>query len=839
MNRTFIGFCTVLAVLLLGTVGARAGEFATVEPILSKYCYECHGEGARKGGMAFDQFSSDAELLADTDLWLKVVKNLRAGVMPPQKHARPTADEQAALVNWVKKIPFHIDPANIDPGRNSLRRLNRVEYRNTIRDLMGVEYNTLEEFPPDDTGYGFDTIGDVLTVSPLLLEKYMQAAEKIVADGVPTVSKLVGQQVLKRQMFRTKDGCPAPDRLTFYNKATLSSPYKAEHTGTYKLTGLTVVHGDFDFDPGKCKVVFKVDGEPKWSQELVWEDGKKVPFELTEHWQGGNHRLSFELHPLTPIEEKKTAVDLQIVSVRVEGPLEKEFWKAPKNYNRFFPREEPPAKDPQRKEYARELLRSFSTKAFRRPVDEHTLDRQVALAESIYTQPGKSFEQGVARAMVAVLSSPRFLFRVEGSAQGEANKPFGQVDEYALASRLSYFLWSTMPDDELFGLAAKGELRKNLSAQVKRMMADPRSQSMIENFTGQWLQTRDVEGISIDARLVLARDAGLEKEQQKELEEFRAKLAQLQAEQEREAAKPIDPNFVGPPAPPRNRIAEFFKTRKRLFAKPAVELDGALREAMRLEPQLVFTDIVRGDRSLSELLDCDWTYLNAKLAKLYGVPGVKGDEMRRVTLPEGTPRGGLITMGSVLVVTSNPTRTSPVKRGQFILDNLLGMPTPPPPANIPPLEDSEKNVSGHEPTVREALQIHRDQALCRSCHSRMDPLGFSLENFNPMGMWREKERGQEIDASGTLITGESFHDVRDLKKILKSSHRTDFYRCLAEKLLTYAIGRGLEYYDVETVDEIVRRMERADGRFSALLAGVIESTPFQERRNRMEKAAQR
>jgi hypothetical protein len=597
-----------------------------------------------------------------------------------------------------------------------------------------------------------------------------------------------------------------------------------------------VVHGDFDFDPGRCKVIFTVDGEPKWTQELVWEDGKKVPFELTENLQAGKHQLSFELHPLTPIEQKKTAVDLQIVSVKVEGPLEKQFWQAPKNYHRFFPREEPPVKEADRREYAREVLKDFATKAYRRPVDDKTLDRLVALAEHGYTQPGKSFEQGVARAMVAVLSSPRFLFRVEQSAPGHEKGAHGLVDEYALASRLSYFLWSTMPDDELFSLASKGELRKNLPAQIKRLMADPRSQSMIENFTGQWLQTRDVEGISIDARLVLARDNGQEKEMQKQLEDFRARLAQLRAEQEKRASRTADPKFIGPPAPPRSRESDFFKKRSRLFAKPAVELDGALREAMRREPEMVFSDIVRHDRSLTELLDSDSTYLNQRLAKLYGVPGVKGDEMRRVTLPKDSPRGGLLTMGSVLVVTSNPTRTSPVKRGQFILDNILGMPALPPPANIPALEEAEKSVAGHEPTVREALQIHRDSPLCNSCHGRMDPLGFSLENFNPMGMWREKERGQEIDASGTLITGESFHDVRDLKKILKANHREEFYRCLTEKLLTYAIGRGLEYYDVETVDRIVDRLDREDGRFSALLTGVIESTPFQERRNRIEKA---
>ena len=379
-----------------------------------------------------------------------------------------------------------------------------------------------------------------------------------------------------------------------------------------------------------------------------------------------------------------------------------------------------------------------------------------------------------------------------------------------------------MPDEELFGLAERGELRKNLPAQVKRLLADPRSAALVQNFTGQWLQGRDVEGVSIDARLVLARDKGEEKALQKELEEFRARIAA------RDALAKAPGGASAVPAPASVPGAK----RPRLFQKPAVDLDGPLRKAMRLEPEMVFAGIVREDRSLSELLDCDYTYLNEKLAKHYGVPGVSGSEMRRVTLPIDSPRGGLLTMGSILVVTSNPTRTSPVKRGQFILDNILGMPTPPPPADVPALEDSDKTFKDHEPTARESLALHRDNAVCRSCHARMDPLGLSLESFNAMGMFRDSERGQKIDAAGELLTGESFQNVRELKKILKQGHAPDFYRCLTEKLLTYALGRGTTDEDVEAIDQIVARMEKNDGRFSALLSGVIESSPFQERRNK-------
>ena len=865
-----LGWASILALAWpVMSVGADAANFETVRPLLQKYCFDCHADGSEKGGVAFDSYKTDQELFHDHDLWWKVLKNVRAGVMPPAKKPQPTADEKVRLGEWIKRGAFGIDPNHPDPGRVGLRRLNRVEYRNTIRDLMGIDFNTTEEFPPDDTGYGFDTIADVLSVSPLLLEKYMQAAEKIVTTAVPTVPKVADSTHYTGKDFRLADGSAPPDRMTFYKEFAISAPFKATHAGDYRINTMLVIRGDFDFDPGRCKLTFKVDGEERWSDELVWQDGKRHPFEVPLELEAGEHKLSFDLKPLTPIEEKKTAVDLQINSVNVEGPLAEKYWTAPKGYKRFFSREYPPTGEGERTAYAREVLGAFAKRAFRRPADERTIGRLVAMAQSVYGQPGKRFEEGIARAMVAVLSSPRFLFRVEENA-GAADAMFGPVDEYALASRLSYFLWSTMPDEELFGLAERGELRKNLDAQVKRLIGDPRSRAFVENFTGQWLQGRDVEGISIDARLVLARDNGQEKELQKDLDEFRARLAQLQAQQQKDqqanaagggngAAKTEGGNgpakegadrqgastsASGRPGGaaandknnPNNARAQFNRIQRR-FQKPAVELDGPLREAMRLEPEMVFASIVKEDGSVADLLDSDWTFLNDRLAKHYGVPGVTGKEMRRVKLPTDSPRGGLITMGSVLVVTSNPTRTSPVKRGQFILDNILGMPTPPPPADVPALEEADKAFNGHEPTVREALQVHRDSALCRSCHARMDPLGFSLENFNPMGMWRTKERGQEIDASGQLITGETFHDVRDLKRILKTNHRTDFYRCLTEKVMTYALGRGLEYYDVDAVDRIVDRLEKSDGRFSALLTGVIESAPFQERRNQAVASA--
>ena len=821
-----------------------------IEPLLSQYCYDCHADGTAKGGISLDEFKSDDALIQDRELWAQVSKNVRAGLMPPQKKPHPTTAEQTKLFDWVKYGVFDINPAHPDPGRVTVRRLNRAEYHNTIRDLMGVDFNATEAFPSDDTGYGFDNIGDVLSVSPLLLEKYMQAAEKIVGLAIPLVGKVIAETTLAAKDFKNDSGTAA-ERLSFYKPANVSSSFTAPFEGSYVLALTLKVHGSFDFDPGKCKFSLKVDGQDAWQKEFVWEDGKKFDIEIPQSWKSGEHRLAFQLEPLLAADKKKnTSVDMEIVSVRVQGPKEENHWVPVKNHQRFFSKAENPKNADELRNYAREVLTAFAKKAFRRPADERTLDRLAKLAENVYGQPNKSFEQGISAAMVAVLSSPRFLFRIEQTVPEHAKDPYGPVDEYTLAMRLSYFLWSTMPDDQLIALADRGELRKNLTAQVNRLLADPRSRAFIENFTGQWLQGRDVEGISVDARLVLARDKGEEKELQLELEEFRARLAAREAKgktpallldkiQDKTPVKPQDKTQDKTPAvaPPAVAVAPAAPAsppikRPRLFQPPAVDLTEPLRKAMRLEPEMVFAGIVHEDRSLSELLDCDYTYLNDKLAKHYGIPGVTGPEMRRVTLPADSPRGGLLTMGSILVVTSNPTRTSPVKRGQFVLDNILGMPTPPPPADVPALEESEKGFKDHEPTARESLALHRDAAVCRSCHARMDPLGLSLESFNAMGMWRESERGQKIDAAGQLLTGESFQNIRELKRILKQNHTPDFYRCLTEKLLIYALGRGTDDNDVEAVDRIVARLEKNDGRFSALLSGVIESSPFQERRNR-------
>jgi hypothetical protein len=433
------------------------------------------------------------------------------------------------------------------------------------------------------------------------------------------------------------------------------------------------------------------------------------------------------------------------------------------------------------------------------------------LAEYTYTQKGKSFEQGVSQAMAAVLASPRFLFRLEEPV-GAAG-PYVDVDEFSLASRLSYFLWSTMPDDELISLASRKQLRKNLEPQVQRMLADERAVQFARNFTGQWLEVRDISGISVNSREVLIRDAGEEAS-------LRGLRQAFRSGNETEAKR-----FAG-------LIDAAVKS------KGAIDLDADMRDAMQKETELYFRHIVQSDRPIVEFLDSNYTFLNEKLAGLYGVPGVTGAELRLVTLPAGSPRGGVLTQGSTLVVTSNPDRTSPVKRGLFILHNVLGTPPPPPPANVPALEASEKpKEGGQEPTLRESLLIHRENPSCSSCHNRMDPLGLAFENFNALGQWRDEERRQPIVSPGKLVTGEEFNSVAELKKILATGHKQDFYRTLTDKMLTYATGRGTQFYDVETVDRIVARLEANDGKFSALLMGVIESVPFQKMRTQATAVA--
>ena len=808
--------CIGLA-LLLFTWEALASESANValfkkkiQPILSEYCYDCHADGANKGNVAFDEYKSEAELFAKRDLWLNALKNVRAGLMPPEKKPKPSAAQIQELENFIKAEVFEIDPVNADPGRVTIRRLNRTEYRNTIRDLTGFDYKVEEELPPDDTGYGFDNIGDVLTMSPMLMEKYMEAAEKVTAASVPRFASMPREKALVETNQRRQGKA-----MTFYEPAKVSNSFRVEKPGTYRVMLDLEVQGQFNFDPGLTKVTFKAGDKEMLSRELGWAARKTINLSFEDKWEAGDVPLVMEMTPLVDVKEKLNSLDLRVVGLRVVGPLEKEHWVQAKNFDRYFTKEAPTdAKE--RREYAREVLKRFADKAYRRPVEEKMLGRLVTFAEQISSEPGKNFYDGIAGAMTPILASPRFLFRIEESDPSSPKDQHPLVDEYALASRLSYFLWSTMPDEELFALARKNELRKNLAAQVKRMLHHERADAFVGNFVGQWLQVRDVEGIDINVRAIVAADGAGDPDMEKKRKRF-------------QELREIEESKLTP-----EETKEVAELRQQLFRRrqnTPQELDRPLRQALKEEVEKVFAYIAREDRSVVELINGDYTFLNERLAQHYAITNISGPEMRLVKLPAESTRGGILTHGATLIVTSNPNRTSPVKRGLFILDNILGVPPPPPPPDIPALEEVDKEIGEKRMTLREKLELHRSKPLCHSCHNRMDPLGFALENFNAMGVWREMERGQKIEASSTLVTGEKFSDIREVKNVLATKYRTQFYRCFAEKVMTYALGRGMEYYDVEAIDRIVSKLNETDGKFSSLLMGIVESTPFQKRRS--------
>jgi hypothetical protein len=596
---------------------AEKSTFAAhVAPLVQKYCVRCHGPKKAKAGVRLDRDRDEASALKDRALWEKVADIVRSGDMPPAGAKRPSPAELDSLNAWLDRVVLKVDCSGPrDPGRVTIRRLNRAEYNNTIRDLVGVDFRPAKDFPADDVGYGFDNIGDVLSLPPLLMEKYLDAAEQVV--------------------------------------------------------------------------------------EKAWAD--------------------------------------------------------PKARARLFPR---PRKKPGDRRFVLDNLRTFATRAYRRPATDEEVKRLARLVRQA-AENGDGFETGVKNALTAVLVSPHFLFRIEVDREPGNPRAVHPITDWELASRLSYFLWSSMPDEELFSLAREKKLRQPgvLEGQVRRMIKDPKAKALADNFAGQWLQTRG--------------------------------------------------------------LAEF-KPDPRQF--PA--FNDELRRDMQKETELFFLNVVREDRSILDFIDSDYTFVNERLARHYGLRGVKGNEFRKVSLA-GTPRGGVLTQASVLAVTSNPTRTSPVKRGKFILDNILGTPPPPPPPDAGELKEGPE-LTG---TLRQRMEQHRANPSCATCHARMDPLGFGFENFDAVGAWRTHEGKLPIDPSGVLPGGQSFKGPAGLRAILKKK-QGQFAKCLTEKLLTYALGRGMERSDRCFIEEIARKAAKSDYRFSGLVIETVKSDPFQKRRGK-------
>lgn len=727
-----------------------------VLPFFKNYCYDCHGDGTHKGDIQLDAHKSEVDAIADLSFWKHVREAVSTHVMPPpKKKNQPSETARTMLTAWIDSTVFHIDCNNPDPGRVTTRRLNKREYNYSIQDLFGISFSPADDFPPDDSGYGFDRIGDVLSLSPVLMEKYFTAAEQITDKAIhpgppPAPKKSVSVRSFKPANGKAKDQPPIMTTEVWYPEE-----------GTY-TTRLDISINSFYPFKGKLIATMWVNDEKVATKEFTNTPGLRDSIQLTKKMPKGKHIIAYQLDGTQAVaSDKKQKIGFSTGGVTIEGPSHKASY--PNSHKLIFHRDSIPDDNAERVKYAREIIERIAERAFRRPVDNQFIDKLTTIAINHSQKPNHSFEDGIALGIQAILVSPRFLFRVESQPRPDDPLQVHQIDEYALASRLSYMLWNSLPDEELLKLAKENKLRANWDATIKRMLADGKSNRFQKDFLAQWLQVSDVETISIV-------------------------------------------------------IPEFREM-------------GKLRSMMRNETDMLFNYIIDNNRDVMELITANYTFLNEDLANWYGikgVKGVKGKEMRRVQLPDDSERGGILTHGSYLIVTSNPTRTSPVKRGLYVLENILDTPPPPAPANVPELEEAKKAFKKGA-SLRELLQVHREKSECAGCHARMDPIGLALENFDAIGRWRDNDNGKPIDPQGQLISGENFSGVSELRAIL-GKRKKEFYRCITQKLLTYALGRGLEYYDRCAVDAIVQDMQKNNGTFATLLHGVLNSVPFQKRR---------
>jgi hypothetical protein len=726
-----------------------------VAPLIERYCFECHGNGATEGDLDLDRFDSAQDIRLGRTVWKKVMQKVQVQAMPPADSPQPSAADRAELVRWLDETLNKVDCVReAQPGRVTLRRLNRVEYRNTIRDLLGVDYALAKEFPADDVGYGFDNIGDVLSLPPILLEKYLTAAEEVTAAALVTEPS-GPKTVFQREGRQLIGGRPAAQiGSILVTKSNMYTDWNVKVAGKYRVEIEAFGH---QAGPEKVRMGLAIGTDPAGRFEVAATEAAPEVYSAEVRVAAGEQRISIAFlndYYKADAPPKERDRNLIVLRVAVQGPLDV-VQKLPTTHERvFFVK---PGDGLSEADAAEQILARFASRAFRRPATQDEVQRLTAFFTQS-RQAGDSFEQSVERAVQAVLISPHFLFRIEDDP--EAGQSERMLNEYELATRLSYFIWSTMPDDELLNLAFRGKLRTGdqLQRQVARMLQDSKAEALVDNFAEQWLNLRKYDQLTPNPELF--------------------------------------PEFT-----------------------------PALRDDMRRETTQFFTHLVREDRSVLDLLAADYTFLNERLARHYGIAGVQGEEFRKVSL-EGTPRGGLLTHGSILTLTSNPARTSPVKRGKWILENLLGEPPPPPPPNVPELEDQKEQLSG---TLRQQLEQHRKNPNCAVCHQQMDELGFALENFNAVGAWRTFDGSHPIDAVATLPSGERFDGPRQLVQVLVSKKRDPFVRCLAENLLTFALGRGLEYYDVCAVDKIVGQLPQHDFRFSALVLEIVQSDPFQKR----------
>ncbi|MBM89102.1 MAG: hypothetical protein CMQ41_12075 [Gammaproteobacteria bacterium] len=741
--------------------GIETSSGQLLDRALSQYCVVCHNDTLLTANFTLQGISSVA-LSEHSSALEKVLRRLKTGEMPPPGMPRPDESERIEIVNWLESELDKNARMTPDPGSPAIHRLNRVEYNNAVRDLLGIDLDHAEDLPADDSGYGFDNISGVLTVSPLHIEKYVAAARQVSRLAVGTLEPRPVVHRYSPQVGAVNEAIP---NLPLNVRGAISFkhifPFSADYTITVRVGGRRMSHMpapllDVRVDGKRVELI-----EASFSNAEA-EQGSRL-FEVPVTLEAGSHEIAAGFlgeysTPETSIQGNFDNYNSYAVDyVLIGGPYAVTKIGMEESHKRIFICR--PETVAQEESCARRILSALARRAYRGPVFENDIDPIMELFTE-GREDGGSFEHGIEMALSGLLVSPRFLFRSPPvPVEGKPSENY-RLSDLDLASRLSFFLWSSIPDQELLSLAEQGALSEPrvLSGQLKRMLVDPKSKALIENFGGQWLHLRNIADW----------------------------------------------------APDPDRYAHF---------------NDSLRYAFQQETELFLENLVYEDRSVLDLINANYTFVNQRLAEFYGIDGVEGDYFRQVSLA-GTGRRGVLGQGSILMVTSYPTRTSPVLRGKWVLENLLGSPPPPPPPDIPALDDSAEISAS---SLREALEQHRANPACAVCHNRLDPLGFALESFDAVGRRRINEDGTAIDDSGALPDG-TLVDGLDGLRVVLLARRDEFIETLAEKLLTYAIGRGLEDSDRPALREIRRHVESSDFRFSSLVDSIVDSVPFRMRR---------
>ena len=778
-----------LACLVAPATHASAQGASSERALLDRYCVTCHNDRLDTGGLSLETVDV-ADPAAHAEVWEKVVRKLRAGSMPPQPRPRPDRATYDRLAGYLETALDNAALADPDPGRTAtLRRLNRTEYQNTIRDLLALEIDVTVLLPRDDVAFGFDNVSTG-SLSPTLMERYLAAARTVSELAVASRPPAAGSRVIVVPVDRTQedhvDGLPFGTRggavvtHTFPFDGEYEIQARLQRNRNENVEGLEEPHeveitldgerlGLFDMVPDRSNLVYQANSAYYNDEGIDNHLNVRLPVTAGPHQVGATFIKKNSALVETTRQPYLAAFNNDrhprqqpaLRSISIVGPFDPTGVADTPSRDRIFTCQPTSAEAADAEPCATAIIGGLARRAYRRPVTVADLDPLLTFYREGQAEAG--FEAGVEKALRALLTSPEFLFRVERDPIGAAPGTAYQVSDLELASRLSFFLWSSLPDDALLDVAAEGRLRAPgvLEAQVRRMLADPRAETLTTKFASQWLHLPNLDAMTPDSR------------------QF--------------------PDF-----------------------------DDNLRQGFRRETELLFRSILAEDRSVTDLLTADYTYVNERVARHYGIPGIYGDHFRRITWPEGSHRAGLLGHGSILTVTSYATRTSPVLRGKWILESLLGAPPPAPPPNVPPLEESPSSTDVM--TMRERMEAHRANPQCAVCHRVMDPAGLSMENFDAIGRWRDAEGGKPIDAAGSLPGGEDFDGVAGLRQALVARPEV-FVGTVTEKLLVYALGRGLKHTDAPAVRTIVRAAAALDYRLSELILGVVRSTPFQMRRS--------